>query len=99
VKLSEIDFFVFNTPTAWYGEFCRRSLGIPEERSVDTYPEFANVGPALLPVNLYRAAQSGRLRPGDLVLVYTIGSVSSAGALVMRWGDVALGGVGEVGGA
>jgi len=24
--------------------------------------------------------------------------VSSAGALVMRWGDVALGGVGEVGG-
>ena len=98
VKLSEIDFFVFNTPTAWYGEFCRRALGVPEERSVDTYPEYANVGPALLPVNLYRAAASGRLKPGDLVLLYTIGSVSSAGALVMRWGDVALGGLGEVGG-
>jgi 3-oxoacyl-[acyl-carrier-protein] synthase-3 len=98
VKLSEIDFFVFNTPTAWYGEFCRRALGVPEERSVDTYPEYANVGPALLPVNLYRAAASGRLKPGDLVLCYTIGSVSSAGALVMRWGDVALGGLGEVGG-
>ena len=58
VKLSKIDFFVFNTPTAWYGEFCRRALGVPEERSVDTYPEYANVGPALLPVNLYRAAAS-----------------------------------------
>ena len=50
-------------------------------------------------MNLYRAAASGRLKPGDLVLLYTIGSVSSAGALVMRWGDVALGGLGEVGGA
>jgi 3-oxoacyl-[acyl-carrier-protein] synthase III len=97
VKVSEIDFFVFNTPTAWYGEFCRRALGVSAERSVDTYPEYANVGPALLPVNLYRAAASGRLRPGDLVLLYTVGSVSSAGALVMRWGDVALGGLGEVG--
>ncbi|HTO71159.1 MAG TPA: 3-oxoacyl-[acyl-carrier-protein] synthase III C-terminal domain-containing protein [Myxococcota bacterium] len=99
VKLSEVDFFVFNTPTAWYGEFCRRALGVPAERSIDTYPEYANVGPALLPVNLYRAAESGRLRPGDLVLVYTVGSVSSAGAAIMRWGDVALGGIGEVGAA
>jgi 3-oxoacyl-[acyl-carrier-protein] synthase-3 len=56
------------------------------------------VGPALLPVNLHRAASSGRLRPDDLVLLYTVGSVSSAGAVVLRWGDVALGGVGEVAG-
>jgi 3-oxoacyl-[acyl-carrier-protein] synthase-3 len=96
VKLADIDFFVFNTPTAWYAEFCRNSLGVPEERSVDTYPEYANIGPSLLPVNLYKAAESGRLHKGDLVLLYTVGSVSSAGALVMRWGDVALGGIGNV---
>jgi 3-oxoacyl-[acyl-carrier-protein] synthase-3 len=98
VKLDEIAFFVFNTPTAWYGEFCARALGVSLDRTVDTYPEYANVGPALLPVNLHRAASSGRLRPDDLVLLYTVGSVSSAGAVVLRWGDVALGGVGEVAG-
>jgi 3-oxoacyl-[acyl-carrier-protein] synthase-3 len=97
VKLSDIDCFVFNTPTAWYADFCSAALGVSRERTVDTYPEYANIGPALMPVNLHRAAASGRIRPGDLVLLYTVGSVSSAGALVLRWGDVALGGVGDVG--
>ena len=98
VKLSDVDFFVFNTPTAWYADFCSRALGVSRERTVDTYPEYANIGPALMPVNLYRAASSGRLKPGDLVLLYTVGSISSAGAALLRWGDVALGGVGDVAG-
>ncbi|MEX2207977.1 MAG: 3-oxoacyl-[acyl-carrier-protein] synthase III C-terminal domain-containing protein [Myxococcota bacterium] len=98
VKLDEIDCFVFNTPTAWYADFCSAALGVPRAKAVDTYPEYANIGPALLPANLYRAAASGMLTPGNLVLLYTVGSVSSAGALILRWGDVALGGVGEVAG-
>ena len=87
----DVDFFVFNTPTAWYGRFCARALGVPPERTIDTYPQYANIGPALMPVNLHAAARSGRIAAGDLVLVYSIGSVSSAGAVVMRWGDVGLG--------
>jgi 3-oxoacyl-[acyl-carrier-protein] synthase III len=98
VKLSEVDFFVFNTPTAWYADFCTRALGVPRERTVDTYPEFANIGPALMPVNLHRAAQAGQLKPGNLVLMYTVGSVSSAAAALIRWGNVGLGGVGNVSG-
>ena len=31
------------------------------------------------------------IKPVDNVLVYSIGSVSSVCAVVMRWGDVALG--------
>jgi 3-oxoacyl-[acyl-carrier-protein] synthase-3 len=91
VKLSDIDFFVFNTPTAWYARFCTDALGVDFARTIDTYPLYANMGPALLPTNLYRAARDGRLRPGDLVLIYTIGSTSTASASVMKWGDVALG--------
>jgi len=91
VKLGDIDFFVFNTPTAWYARFCARALGVDFERTIDTYPLYANMGPALLPTNLYRAAIEGRLHSDDLVLFYTIGSTSSASATVMRWGEVALG--------
>jgi 3-oxoacyl-[acyl-carrier-protein] synthase-3 len=91
VKVGDIAFFVFNTPTAWYASFCAHALGVDVARTVDTYPLYANMGPALLSTNLYRAAKDGRLRPGDLVLLYTIGSTSSASASVMRWGDVALG--------
>lgn len=91
VGLGDIDFFVFNTPTAWYARFAARALGVDPDRTLSTYPEYANTGPVLMPTNLHRAASSGRVKPGDLVLLYSIGSVSSAGAVVVRWGDVALG--------
>ena len=92
VSLRDIDFFVFPTPTAWYSAFCCRVLDVSPERTIDTFPRFANVGPMLMPANLYYAAKYGRIKAGDLVLMYTIGSVSSAGAAVMRWPeDVALG--------
>ena len=91
VELDDIDFFVFNTPTAWFADVCVRTLGITTAKTVNTYPYYANVGPALFPVNLHHAATEGLIRRGNLVLAFTIGSVSTAAATVMRWGDVALG--------
>ena len=91
VGLDEVKFFAFNTPTAWYARFCARALGVNPSKTLSTYPEYANVGPVLMPANLHRAASTGRLSPGDLVVLYSVGSVSSAGALVVRWGDVAVG--------
>ncbi len=91
VTLDEIDFFIFNTPTAWFANFCIRVLGINPERTIDVYPLYANIGPALPLANLYHAAQMGKIRENDLVLVYGFGAASSASASVMRWGDVALG--------
>lgn len=91
LELSDVDFFVFNSPVAWYPAFCARMLGVSPERTISTFPSYGNVGPALMTSNLFHAAHEKHIQPGDLVLVYTIGSVSTAGAAVMRWGDVALG--------
>ncbi|MEM7155401.1 MAG: 3-oxoacyl-[acyl-carrier-protein] synthase III C-terminal domain-containing protein [Myxococcota bacterium] len=91
VGLGDIDFFAFNTPTAWYGEFCVQTLGIDRDKTINTYPLYANMGPVLWPVNLHHAASLGKPKKDDLVLLYSVGSVSSAGSIVMRWGDVGLG--------
>lgn len=91
VTLDEIKFFVFNTPVAWFAPFCARALGIDRERTINMYSSYGNIGAALTTANLFHAAHEGKIRPGDLVLVYAVGSVSTAGAAVMRWGDVALG--------
>ena len=93
--LADIDHFVFNTPLAWYAAFCARALGVDRRKTMSVYPLYANVGPALLGVNLLHAAHWRPYRPGDLVLLYTVGSVSSCSAAVMRWGDVGLGAVPE----
>ena len=90
-RLDDIDFFAFNTPTAWYADLCVRTLGIDPHRTINVYPLYANVGPVLWPINLHHAAALGKIRPGDRVLVYAVGSVSSAAAIIMRWDNVGLG--------
>jgi 3-oxoacyl-[acyl-carrier-protein] synthase-3 len=91
LRLKDIDCFVFNTPMAWFVDFAVRVLGFDRTRTLDTYPFVANAGPALMPINLFLAANAAKMRPGDRVLLYSMGGVSSAAAVVLRWGDVALG--------
>lgn len=91
VALEDIDFFLFNTPTAWFAQLCARTLGIDPERTLNLYPQYANIGPVLTVANLYHAAQEGKIRENDLVLVYGYGAAGAASANVMRWGKVALG--------
>jgi 3-oxoacyl-[acyl-carrier-protein] synthase-3 len=92
LSLSDVDFLICNTPTAWYAQFCASVLGF-EGRTIDGYPSFANCGPVLWPNNLHTALREGRVRPGDVVLGFSIGSVSTASSVVFRVGDVALGSI------
>jgi 3-oxoacyl-[acyl-carrier-protein] synthase-3 len=91
VDLDAIALCVVNTPTAWFHRYFAAVLEIDPARTLTTFPQIANVGPALLGANLHHAASQGRIVAGDLVLAFTIGSVSSTAAAVLRWGDVALG--------
>ncbi|MEM7592487.1 MAG: 3-oxoacyl-[acyl-carrier-protein] synthase III C-terminal domain-containing protein [Cyanobacteria bacterium P01_A01_bin.83] len=93
LSLNDIDFFAFNTPTPWYASVCVRALNIDQKRVINLYPRYANIGLVFPIANLYHATQSGKLKENDLVLVYTNGAGATAGAIVMRWGDVALGAV------
>ncbi|MBD2518812.1 3-oxoacyl-ACP synthase [Nostoc sp. FACHB-973] len=90
VTLEEIDFFIFNTSTAWSANFCTRVLGIDPERTINLYSEYANIGPVITIANLYYAVQLGKIHENDLVLIYGLGAAGAASASVMRWGDVAL---------
>ena len=91
VALRDIDFVVVNTPTAWHSRFAARVLELLPEKTLTTYPIYANIGPALTIANLYHAARDVRIRADDLVMLYAVGSSSTTGAVVMRWGDVGLG--------
>ncbi|MBE8987829.1 3-oxoacyl-[acyl-carrier-protein] synthase III C-terminal domain-containing protein [Nostoc sp. LEGE 12450] len=93
VTLADIDFFAFNTPTAWYADVCTQALGISAEKTINLYPRYANIGPVLAIANLYHAAHECKINKNNLVLVYTKGASATAAATIMRWGDVALGSV------
>lgn len=91
VTKEQIDFFAFYTPTAWYRDTCVRTLGIDPERTINLHDRYGNAGVMMPFAYLYHGAHEGKIRENDLVLVYSLGTVSNAGATVMRWGDVALG--------
>jgi 3-oxoacyl-[acyl-carrier-protein] synthase-3 len=91
VSFGEIDCLVVNTPSAWYASFAARVLGIDPARTISTYPQYSNIGAALMPANVYAAVSAGKIQPGDLVMLYGFGGVGAAAAAVMRWGNVAVG--------
>lgn len=90
MTLADLAFAVFPTPTAWFAEFGRATLGLAADQVIDTYPRYANTGPVLLPQNLYFALAEGRIRAGDAVLLFSLGSMSTCGAAVMRMPEVKL---------
>lgn len=91
LSVSDIDHWCLHAPSAWYPDFCAESLGIPAGRYNNEYHRYANTGAASVPSTLYHALHSGQLAPGALAGLFAIGSTSSAAALVLRVGDVALG--------
>lgn len=91
VSLTQIDFFAFNTPTAWYANVCARALGIEPERTHTLYPYYGNIGPVFPVANLYYAVKEKKIKANNLVLVYTNGASATAAATIMRWGDMVLG--------
>ncbi|WP_086826888.1 3-oxoacyl-ACP synthase III family protein [Allokutzneria sp. NRRL B-24872] len=69
---------------AYVEVFCERA-GIPQERTIVTLADHGNVAAATLPLQLVKAVESGRLNPGDKVLLIGLASGLSLGVMAMRW--------------
>jgi 3-oxoacyl-[acyl-carrier-protein] synthase-3 len=91
VGVDDVDYFVCNTPLAWYADFCAKAVGFPSSKITNTHPLYANTGPALLGGNMLHAAHAGALRDGALVCIYSVGSTATASAALFRWTPVAMG--------
>jgi 3-oxoacyl-[acyl-carrier-protein] synthase-3 len=62
-----------------------RGLGLPIERAVVTVDRHGNTSAASIPLALAVAAETGRLAPGDLVLLVGFGAGMSVASAVVRW--------------
>ncbi len=88
LEASDIDAFVVAQASVWFGEACARAIGVPEGRWVppeDHFRRYAHLLAASAPLNLWVAWTTGRLRKGDLVLVYTPGVGFTMAAALLRW--------------
>lgn len=62
-----------------------KKLGLPRDRVVVTVDRHANTSAASIPLALAEAANDGRIKPGDLVLLEAIGGGLTWGAALARF--------------
>lgn len=61
-------------------------LGVPMDRAAVCIHETGNTSSASIPLALFDAADNGRLKAGDLVLMVGFGAGMTAASAVIRWG-------------
>jgi 3-oxoacyl-[acyl-carrier-protein] synthase-3 len=62
-------------------------LGIEPERVFVNIENLGNTAAASIPIAIADAADAGRLKPGDMVVLTAFGGGITWGSVVMRWGD------------
>ena len=60
-------------------------LGLPEDKVIINIGEFGNTTAATIPLALNTARETGRLQPGKLLLLASVGAGFTVGACLLRW--------------
>jgi 3-oxoacyl-[acyl-carrier-protein] synthase III len=82
---ADIDWFVPHQANRRIIEGSAQKLGIAPEKIVLTVDRHGNTSAASIPLALSVAANDGRIKPGDLVLLEAMGGGFTWGAILLRW--------------
>jgi 3-oxoacyl-[acyl-carrier-protein] synthase-3 len=86
VTAADVALFVPHQANIRIIEAAADRLGFPAERTVVNIERYGNTSAASVPMALAEAADAGRLRPGDLVLLSGFGAGMSWASALVRWG-------------
>jgi 3-oxoacyl-[acyl-carrier-protein] synthase-3 len=87
-SMEDVDFLCMSNATAWFPEICCAALGIDQAKRLKVEDHFQRFGHLLAgsaPLNLYLAHSLGKIKPGDLVLIYSPGVGFVQLAQLYRW--------------
>jgi 3-oxoacyl-[acyl-carrier-protein] synthase-3 len=60
-------------------------LGLPPEKVVKNIHKYGNTTAATIPLALWDAHQEGKLKEGDLILIWSVGAGFTIGCCLIRW--------------
>lgn len=86
-SLEEVALFVPHQANERIIRAAARALHLPPEKVYVNLDRFGNTSAASIPIALAEAAETGRLRPGDLVLMVGFGAGLTWAAGLVRWGS------------
>src|SRR5690606_2348513 len=86
VRAGDIDWFIPHQANLRIIESAASRPGIDRERTIVNIDRYGNTSAASIPLAMTEAADAGRFRDGDLILMSGFGAGMSWGSLVLRWG-------------
>jgi 3-oxoacyl-[acyl-carrier-protein] synthase-3 len=84
LRLADVEWILPHQPNGAMLEAFVHALGVAAERVVPVVHETGSVGAASIPISLDRLMSSGRVRPGDRILMVGVGAGLSSGATLLR---------------
>ncbi|NLG49940.1 MAG: ketoacyl-ACP synthase III [Chloroflexi bacterium] len=85
----DIELFIPHQANVRLIEATSQKLGVPAERTFVNVDRYANMSTASLAVALAEAAEQGRIKPGDHVLLVAFGAGLAWATAIIQWGAAA----------
>ena len=85
LRLQQIDWFIPHQANIRIIDAAAERLGQPREKFYVNVERFGNTSSASVPVALYEAVRSGRLRPGQLAVLVAFGGGLTWASCAIRW--------------
>ena len=84
VSLDAIDVFLLHYPSRFLFEHSLKLLRVPESKVVENFPHYGNLAAAEFPVLLDENIRAGKIKKGDLALLFTYGSGFTSACAIVR---------------
>ncbi len=84
----QLDLFVAHQANERIIEAARERLGLPQEKVVKNIARYGNTTAATIPLALATALDEGKLEPGHLVMLSSVGAGFTVGSVLLRWTGV-----------
>lgn len=85
MQASDIDIFVPHQANLRIISAAAERLGLPDEKVFVNVDRYGNTSAGSIPIGLYEACNSGRLKPGMVVMTVGFGAGLVWGANIIRW--------------
>jgi 3-oxoacyl-[acyl-carrier-protein] synthase-3 len=85
LSANDIDLFVSHQANRRIIQSAADKLGLAPEKVIINIEQYGNTTAGTIPIALNEAVETGRLKPGDLVLLASVGAGFTVGAVLLRW--------------
>lgn len=85
LAVRDVHCFIFHQANGRLLDKVVERLGIPAERTFSMIERYGNTSSSSLPVTLDAAVRAGKVKPGDLILLGTIGGGLTWATALIRW--------------